>query len=424
MGGIPDTGGQVTEPTATYAVSLLRLRGVGRRTVVQLLTRYPSESDLLAASESELAAVAGPRVLAALVDGLAHGWAIACDLAAHDVELHERAGIGVIPFGAGTYPALLAAAPDPPAVLYVKGDASSMSARLTVAVVGTRQPTQRGWEIGKRVARRFAEQGAVIVSGLAKGIDTAGHEGALEVGRTVAVLGTAIDKIYPAENAELSKRIELNGALVSEYPIGFVPRATAFVERDRIQAGLSLAVIPVQTGIDGGTQHTIKYAIAAGRRVLCPRPSEAELGAPENEGILALIREGRGTAFERDDIDKITGELAELGAQLVRGDTGDAPRARGAAESRAGRKSKLVEAGAQGQLDWLVPQVASSAHSIPLTCPDESKRAPVATHRLLTSMDEVVGALDETLDRVGPDYDEEAFDAIVRAWRVRRYPDR
>jgi DNA processing protein len=236
----------VTEPSAAYALSLLRLRGIGRRTVVALLGRFGDEAALRGASEADLLSVAGKRAAQPLLDGLASDWDRAREWADIEVARHEKAGVKVVPFGSATYPPLLAVSPDPPALLYVLGSVDALSALLTVAVVGTRQPTMRGREIARRVARRFAETGAVVVSGLAAGIDTAGHEGALETGRTVAVLGTAIDVVYPAENRTLARRIEQAGALVSEYPMGYVSRSSAFAERDRIQAGLSLAVVCVR----------------------------------------------------------------------------------------------------------------------------------------------------------------------------------
>ncbi len=158
----------------------------------------------------------------------------------------------------------------------------------------------------------------MVVSGLAAGIDTAGHEGALEAGRTVAVLGTAIDVVYPPENRELARRIEERGALVSEYPIGCTTGTDAFVARDRIQAGLSIVVVPVQMGLAGGTQHTVHFAFEARRWVLYPRLSEAERSVPENEGIVALMKDGRATPFDIEDIPRLLSELPELRAELLR----------------------------------------------------------------------------------------------------------
>lgn len=413
----------MTDPSARYVLALLHLRGVGRRTAVSVVSRYPDEEQLRAASEADLALAVGKRGIGSLVDGLTHAWPGALDWADHHVERHERSGIMLLPFGAPAYPPLLAAVPDPPALLYVLGDASALDALLTVAVVGTRNPTVRGREIARRVARRFAEAGAVVVSGLAKGIDTAGHEGALETGRTVAVLGTAIDKVYPAENKALAGHIERNGALISEYPMDFASRGDAFVDRDRLQAGLSLAVIPVQTGLTGGTQHTIGFAIEARRRLLCPRPADVELDAPENEGIVALIRDGRATAFDAEDLPRILDELSTARATLLAaGGSGliEPTVASTAAPTRPRKKSRRASApSGQEHLDWLLPEPEVS---IPPALVAGDPAVPAADPPRVHTIDEVIEDLDATLDRVGPNYDETAFDSIVRAWRRRRYP--
>jgi DNA processing protein len=415
----------VTEPSAAYALSLLRLRGIGRRTVVSLLARFGNEAALRGATEADVLSVAGKRATQPLLDGLTEDWDRAREWADLEVARHEQAGVQVVAFGSVSYPPLLAVAPDPPAVLYVLGSVDALSALLTVTVVGTRQPTMRGREIARRVARRFAEAGAVVVSGLAAGIDTAGHEGALEIGRTVAVLGTAIDVVYPAENRALARRIEKAGALVSEYPIGFASRSSAFAERDRIQAGLSLAIVPIQTGIKGGTQHTIRFAIDARRRVMCPRPVEAELHEPENEGIVALIDGGQATPFEAADFPRLLDELPRLRAELLsahlepKPSSGPPPKLVGPASPR--RKGK--QQGSEGQTAWLLPdQTSASSDSITRGFTEDPRPAagsPTPIH----TMDEVLAALDEALDRVGPGYDEAAFDAIIRRWRARRYPD-
>lgn len=398
----------MAEPTVAFAMTLLRLKGVGRRTVVSVLDRYPDQASLWRASGPELERAVGRRAMAVLATASEREWDDAREAAAFDIERHERAGVAILAPGSLGYPALLGSVPDPPAVLYVRGDVSSLDAPLTVAVVGTREPTARGREVARRVARRFAEAGAVVVSGLAKGIDSAGHEGALEAGRTIAVLGTAIDKVYPAENRDLSRRIESRGALVSEYPIGFPSRSDAFVDRDRLQAGLSVAVIPVQTRIEGGTQHTIKFAIEARRRVLCPRPPDSELDAPQNEGILALLRSGRARPFDADDLPAILEELVAARAGLVAAGPQLAPAPTATTRRKGGKAAKPNSA----QMDWLLPQ-ETGVHAQP---PPE----PPAVH----TMDEVVAELDEALDRVGPRYDEAAFDEVVRAWRRRRYPSR
>lgn len=180
---------------------------------------------------------------------------------------------------------------------------SILSNSDTIAVVGTRAPTQIGMERARKIAYNMAKSGYVIVSGLAKGIDTAAHLGALEAnGSTIAVLGTPLDKIYPAENESLAHRIETeSGVLISEYPLGPVISRGAFVQRDRVQSGLSTAVFAIQTDVEGGTMHTVRYAQKYNRLIFCPELSEAEVGAKQNAGIVQLIRSSKARTFSDDN---------------------------------------------------------------------------------------------------------------------------
>ncbi len=190
---------------------------------------------------------------------------------------------------------------------------ASLSAGDSVAVVGTREPTERGLEVASRVARYFAEHGYTIIGGLAKGIDTAAHAAALEAGgRTIAVLGTPLDKVYPAENKGLAQRIvSQSGALVSELAFGQRSYKGGFVRRDRIQSGLSLGVIAVQTRADGGTMHTVAFAGRQKRLVLCPQPLASEADAPQYEGIWQILRSGTGHGFQADDYPTVMRLLTE-----------------------------------------------------------------------------------------------------------------
>jgi DNA processing protein len=194
-------------------------------------------------------------------------------------------------------------APSPAAVLYARGDINVLRSDETVAVIGTRKPTAGGVQVAHRLARALAESGFVIVSGLAAGIDYASHDGALAAsGATVAVLGTAIDKVYPAANKPLAERIRVSGgALISEYPVGFPTSGRHFVERDRLQAAMSVAVIAIQTGVEGGTLHTVRFASEAHRPVLVPRPLASESEHAVYGGIHALIHGGSAAVIEANN---------------------------------------------------------------------------------------------------------------------------
>lgn len=206
--------------------------------------------------------------------------------------LHEygQAGVSVLTYFDDAYPPLLRRIPDPPPVLYVRGDLGPVSDPRAVAVVGTREPTQFGRTAAQQLATALSDSGWVIVSGLAKGIDTLAHEAALAAGgRTVAILGCGLDRIYPRENSALADAILASGgALLSELPFGAPPIARNLIQRDRLQSGISGAVVIAQTGITGGTLHTARFAAEQRRQIFCPEPRN-ENG--KSEGLRVLLEQ-------------------------------------------------------------------------------------------------------------------------------------
>lgn len=396
---------------AVYSIALGRLSGVGRRTAIAAMARYPDAATLLAASADELGRVLGGRAAKALGPALVRDWPIALGHANRIVADHLARGIAVLGYAAPEYPPLLRLVADPPAVLYVRGDVTVLSAPM-IAVVGTRTPTAWGAAVARRLARRLADEGVVVSSGLAKGIDTAGHEGALDAenGLSVAVLGTAIDKVYPAENKGLAERIEQRGALVSEYAIGTDGRPDYFVDRDRIQAGLSIAVIPVQTGLRGGTQHTIRFAKEASRPIFVPPPSETEIDLDQNAGILELLHSGSAEAIGSDDLSSLIKRLLEQReGWITHAATADRRPVVGNTKGLHGtRKAPPAD-----QTAWLLPEGPGPTDSP--SFPVDGGAPPI------DPIDDVIAELDSLLDRIGPRYDVAAFDAIIRVWRTRRY---
>lgn len=211
------------------------------------------------------------------------------------VARHLGAGIVPIAITDPDYPPLLRGILNPPAVLFVRGDIDAVRTPNAVAVVGTRRSTASGDRRARDIARGLVEAGFTVVAGLAKGIDTAAHAAALDArGATVAVCATPLDRVYPAENRALAREIEARGgALVSEYALGDRTYPSCFKHRDRIQAGMSIAVIAVQTPGDDGTMHTVRYAEQAGRLLLCPRPPRSEARARAYAGVRALLADRR-----------------------------------------------------------------------------------------------------------------------------------
>lgn len=184
-----------------------------------------------------------------------------------ELERVDQLGIKVLTWDSPNYPSLLINIPDPPPVLYVKGEMLSRD-EWALAVVGTRRSTVYGREATRALVNGLAAGGVTIVSGLARGIDTHAHEIALDAGgRTIAVLGSGVDIIYPAQNRKLAERVVENGALVSEYPLGTKPEGGNFPRRNRIISGLSLGVLVVEGSKRSGAMITADFAAEQGREI-------------------------------------------------------------------------------------------------------------------------------------------------------------
>ncbi len=186
------------------------------------------------------------------------------------------------------YPPLLRVIPDPPGTLYVRG---ALSPRPYVACVGTREPSPFGVEVTRRLVTALVARGYGIVSGLALGVDTVAHRAALAAGgHTVAVLAHGLDTVYPGVNRDLAEEIlAAGGALVSEQPERTSPSPRTFVQRNRIQSGLSLATIVMQTDLAGGSMHTARFALVQDRLLFVPVPPRGpHRDAAKSRGIVAL----------------------------------------------------------------------------------------------------------------------------------------
>ena len=206
------------------------------------------------------------------------------------------------------YPARLTNISDPPERLYVRGTLPPNDSP-TVAIVGTRKATREGRETARAFARDLAGRGAVIVSGLALGIDAAAHEGALDAhGKTIAVLGGGVDTIYPPSHESLGRRIVESGAIVSEYPAGTPCYPNQFLARNRLISGLADAVVIMEAPITSGALATARHAANQGREVfVMPGPA----GHPHYEGSHMLIREGARLIRNAKDLLEDMPSLAE-----------------------------------------------------------------------------------------------------------------
>jgi len=235
--------------------------------------------------------------------------------AAAAIARASRAGITAVRWEEPAYPIALATIADPPLVLWTRGIAASLSAPA-VAIVGARAASPYALEVAAHIASDLAARGIVVVSGLARGVDSAAHRGALAAdGATVAVLGSGVDVMYPPEHAALGATIDARGAVVSELAPGTAPAQMFFPMRNRIISGLSRAVVVIEAGEKSGSLITAKCALEQGRDVLAV-PGNVLSG--RNRGAHALLRDGAKIVESADDI------LEELGmrrADAVKGTT-------------------------------------------------------------------------------------------------------
>lgn len=211
------------------------------------------------------------------------------------------------------YPALLKRIPDPPIALWLAGDPNLLF-QPQIAIIGSRNPTRGGLDNASAFASYLSQQGLLVVSGLASGIDAAGHEAALRVSSTIAVLGSGADVIYPASNRQLSNKIASNGLLVTEFPPGTAAKASHFPSRNRIISGLSMGVLVVEAGIKSGTLITARLATEQGRDVFAIPGS---IHNPMSKGCHRLIKEGAKLVETGADVLQELGPVAaEIAATL------------------------------------------------------------------------------------------------------------
>ena len=224
---------------------------------------------------------------------------IALNRAVEAIDSGESLGYSILTPQAPGYPALLACIPDPPPVLWCRGRLACLDAPA-VAIIGSRAATPYALQVGRRLAAELADRGIVVVSGLARGVDTAAHEGVLGVsGSTVAVLGSGLDNVYPREHDLLADRISAKGLVISELAPGGKPLAENFPLRNRIISGISLAVVVVEASENSGSLITAACALKQGRDVMVV-PGSVLSG--RNRGSHALLKDGAKVVESADDI--------------------------------------------------------------------------------------------------------------------------
>ncbi len=266
---------------------LIRTEGVGPVAYRRLLSRYGSAGEALAALPA--LASAGGRPAPPTIPS--------SDDAAREFKDLRRLGGRMIFFGGPDYPPLLAMLDDAPPAIAVLGDPSLLSGRA-VALVGGRNASANGQRMAETLAADLARSVAVV-SGLARGIDAAAHAGALQTGKTIAVVAGGLDIPYPPENAGMQRRIAENGAVVAEAPLGTEPQARHFPRRNRIIAGLSLGVVIVEAALRSGSLITARLAQEAGRELFAVPGSPLD---PRSRGSNDLIRQGAHLTEAAQDV--------------------------------------------------------------------------------------------------------------------------
>jgi DNA processing protein len=286
-----------------YWVAFNLVRGIGPTKVRWLLDHFGDLADAWRASPEELRAAGLDR---RSLDNLL--------TARHSIDLDrvleriEQAGARVLTWEDPDYPRNLLNIPQPPPVLYVKGQLTAAD-EWAVAVVGTRHATHYGREAARELSAALARSGVTVVSGLARGIDAEAHKAALDAGgRTIAVLGSGLDQIYPPEHHALAEAITRAGALVSDYPLGTPPESLNFPPRNRIISGLSKGVVIVEAGEGSGALITADYAAEQGRDVFAVPGS---IFVRTFHGTNKLIQQGAKLVLSVSDI------LEELNLTLV-----------------------------------------------------------------------------------------------------------
>jgi DNA processing protein len=279
--------------------------GVGPRAATKLLERFGSASAVFDARRPELESLRiRPETIESIMKKEFH------DKALDEFERVKKAGGDILILDDGSYPDLLRQIDDPPITLYVRGDWQACLEQPCVGVIGSRNCSTYGKNSAEMLSRELAARGITIVSGLARGIDTSAHRGAIEAkGRTIGVLGTGLDSIYPKENTRLAEEIlEKGGALFTQFPLGTPPLKDNFPYRNRIISGLSLGVLIVEASERSGSLITARLAMEQNREVMAV-PGNITSG--NSFGTNYLIKAGAKLVQQWQDV------VAELPSEIA-----------------------------------------------------------------------------------------------------------
>lgn len=276
-------------------IALNMIEHVGPVRLRRLLDHFGDAPAILRASRAALMRVhgVGEEVAEAIAT-----WESNVDLSGELRRIQEF-GCGIITQEDEPYPKLLREIYDPPIVLYVRGNLTAQD-QQGIALVGTRHTSHYGLESARKLAYQLAYVGMTVVSGGARGVDTAAHQGALSAkGRTIAVLGTGINLIFPAENVELFERIAANGAVITQFPFGRKADRQSFPIRNRIVAGMTLGTVVVEAALNSGALITANFATEYGRQIFAV---PGRIDSPGSKGCHDLIKKGAKLCEGAEDV--------------------------------------------------------------------------------------------------------------------------
>src|SRR5262252_1049195 len=291
-------------------IALNMTPGIGPRVTARLLEHFGSAESIFDAPRRELALLRlSPETIESIAGRELHNRAEA------EIEKVRRLGGDILVLDDGVYPALLRETYDPPVTLYVKGAWDECLERPTVAIVGSRRCSTYGQNAALMLARELAQRGVTIISGLARGIDAAGHRGALEGGgRTVAVMGTGLEQVYPRDHRKLADEIlQHKGALLTQFPLATPPVSENFPYRNRVISGLSLGVVVVEAAENSGSLITARLAMEQNREVFAV---PGNITSRNSFGTNYLIK-GAGAKLIQQWQDVASELPAEIAAQLL-----------------------------------------------------------------------------------------------------------
>ncbi|MGQ0793512.1 MAG: DNA-processing protein DprA [Deltaproteobacteria bacterium] len=286
-----------------YWIALRMISGVGEVLFRNLLARFKTPKNALEAGLRELQGVEGiGEKTAEAIKGFSN-W----DRVGSEISKIKKSGFRLVLLSDPDYPKNLSNVYNPPPFLYVIGELAPED-EAAVAVVGTRVPDRYGRMVAEKLSEELAGMNVVLVSGMARGTDSIAHAAALKKGaRTIAVLGSGLDVIYPPENKKLYEQISRRGAVISEFPMGALPDAVNFPRRNRIISGLSLAVLVVQASEKSGSLITASFALEQGRDVFAV---PGNVGNKQSAGTNKLIKQGAKLVESAEDI---LSEISSLG---------------------------------------------------------------------------------------------------------------